>query len=162
MCLLRTPKVQNGHVVAAVVPFAFLEAVTARLPTSRDAIGLGSLHRIAAETPSKTRIAVARDEEKSIWPVVSFGPSRVHKPTCFTADPRIAVDCGRSDQMNARDPARTAMCTAVDIECDFPAPWPPRNNQPPIKGARTVTCALAGRCGHSLCPFSRPTAVLQQ
>ena len=87
-------------------------------------------------------IAVARDEEKSIWPVVSFGPSRVHKPTCFTADPRIAVDCGRSDQMNARDPVRTAMCTAVDIECDFPAPWPPRNNQPPIKAtAADVTTA---------------------
>jgi hypothetical protein len=42
---------------------AFLEAVTARLPTSRDAIGLGSLHRTAAGTRSKTRVALARDEE---------------------------------------------------------------------------------------------------
>src|SRR5215472_9327783 len=26
-------------------------------------------------------------------------------------------------------PARTAVCTAADIECDLPAPRPPRNNQ---------------------------------
>jgi hypothetical protein len=56
--------------------------------------------------------------------------------------------------MNARDPARTAMCTAVDIECDFPAPWPPRNNQHQSRGHGQLHARLQA--------FSRPTAVLQQ